>query len=177
MQSQEKWGISISHVADQLARLVSTGCAVEAETGVLLYLFTTSHVSLIMSFCFTQQPPCFSTLSFPSVTLLSLLSVFLYSPPPTILSFLLPSLMMPFPFILFPSCCERPARTDILITSAHIHHLIFLFHFLPFLLPHLSCFISPFPFHFCFLPFFCLSACRRLECEFPLFKVLVWAVS
>lgn len=123
-------------------------CLWPVRPGVLLYWFTASHINLIMSLCFTQQHSCLSNLSFPSVTLLSL---FLYSPPPTILSFLLPSLMMPFPFISFPSCCGRHARTDILITSARIPHLICLF--LPLLLPHIN---FTFSFSLCFcLPFFC----------------------
>lgn len=109
---------------------------------------------------------CISASSSPSVSLVSLL---LYSPPPTYS--LLPS---PITDSAFSSrlasflLWKAWQDSDILIISVHIPHLISPSCFLqnPLLPP---CLILPL-----LLP---LSACWRLECEFPLFKVLGWAVS
>lgn len=138
------------------------------------YLFTISHTSLTMPPSLTRLLSYISASSSPSV---SLLSLFLYSPPPTIPSSLLPSLTLPFSLVLLPSCCGKHVRTDILIISVHIPHLIYLFLLFPFPLPLCGLHFF-FSLRFCLPPLLlCLSACWRLECEFPPFKVLGWAVS
>lgn len=150
------------------------------------YLFTTSHTNLTMSppppsSSHTRLLSCISASFSPSVSLLSLV---LYSPPPTVPS----SLLTHHWWCLFSSrlasflLWKARQGSDILIISCPhpSPYLSFSFSFIP--PPSPLSFLLLFLLHFCLPPLLLLlgprlSACYRLECEFPLFKVLGWAVS
>lgn len=96
-------------IAGQLALSPST-CNAQRwqELKMGSYLFTISQTSLTVSPSLTRL---LSRISASSSSSVSLLSLDLYSPPPTIPSSLRSSRMVPFPLVLLPSCCGKHART------------------------------------------------------------------